>query len=502
MAFLYPSGSNNRGLPERLVVESVYQNGFLKGYRNYSTGVMIEQVTQVNAHGNGTRVQFQNGAETLYSYQSSTGWLTGMTVYHSGVIRNIDYQYDLNGNLTSRQQTFRQGTGSDVNESFYYDNLYRLTQYTQETRGDWGGGGDEPCPPDMVCTGPVPDPGDPPPKEIQSLHGNSSYTTSNSTNIVAYYSYDGYGNLLSKGDVGFNGASYTYAGGAPESRPTRLLSVSSSHGTQTFTYDGNGNVINDGLQSFTYTTFDKPIEVRRAADFRTLFRYGPKRELVYQQDIRPTGTQTRWLFGGYERSVQENGDIEHRFMVGGTVITHTEHGSGTTEQVTHLHKDAQGSTVVITGHAVLGNVLKQQIVYDPWGKQATLWSHSQFIFGLRLGEMRGYTGHTMVNDLNLIHMGGRTYNPVLGRFMQADPFIQAGANLQNYNRYSYVLNNPLSYTDPSGYLFKRLNKAFGSFAPFVGMALMAKPRGSKRAVARRSSYSRQHARLRTLITNV
>nr|WP_256473647.1 RHS repeat-associated core domain-containing protein [Aliidiomarina quisquiliarum] len=114
--------------------------------------------------------------------------------------------------------------------------------------------------------------------------------------------------------------------------------------------------------------------------------------------------------------------------------------------------------------------MKQQIAYDPWGKQATLWSHSQFIFGLRLGEMRGYTGHTMVNDLNLIHMGGRTYNPMLGRFMQADPFIQAGANLQNYNRYSYVLNNPLSYTDPSGYLFKRLNKAFGNFAPFVGMA--------------------------------
>ena len=76
------------------------------------------------------------------------------------------------------------------------------------------------------------------PKRIQSLQGGSSYTTSSSTNMVAYYSYDGYGNLLSKGDVGFNGASYTYAGGAPESRPTRLLSVSSSHGTQTFTYDG------------------------------------------------------------------------------------------------------------------------------------------------------------------------------------------------------------------------------------------------------------------------
>lgn len=58
----------------------------------------------------------------------------------------------------------------------------------------------------------------------------------------------------------------------------------------------------------------------------------------------------------------------------------------------------------------------------------------------------------MVNDYE-VHMGGRTYNPILGRFMQADPFVQAPANLQNYNRYSYVLNNPMSYTDPSGYNF-------------------------------------------------
>ena len=64
----------------------------------------------------------------------------------------------------------------------------------------------------------------------------------------------------------------------------------------------------------------------------------------------------------------------------------------------------------------------------------------------------------MVNDFEVIHMGGRTYNPHLGRFMQADPFVQAPGNLQNYNRYSYVLNNPMSYTDPSGYFFKKLFK--------------------------------------------
>ncbi|MDO6718541.1 RHS repeat-associated core domain-containing protein [Psychrosphaera sp. 1_MG-2023] len=52
-----------------------------------------------------------------------------------------------------------------------------------------------------------------------------------------------------------------------------------------------------------------------------------------------------------------------------------------------------------------------------------------------------------------MHMNGRIYDPTLGRFLQADPHIQAPHNSQNYNRYSYVLNNPMSYTDPSGYFF-------------------------------------------------
>ncbi len=71
-------------------------------------------------------------------------------------------------------------------------------------------------------------------------------------------------------------------------------------------------------------------------------------------------------------------------------------------------------------------------------------------------------------------MNGRIYDPTLGRFLQADPFIQAPKNSQNYNRYSYVLNNPMSYTDPSGYyalgnIFKPFKKAVRGFFRAIGV---------------------------------
>ena len=72
---------------------------------------------------------------------------------------------------------------------------------------------------------------------------------------------------------------------------------------------------------------------------------------------------------------------------------------------------------------------------------------------------RGFGGHEMLANMDIVHMNGRIYDPVVGRFLQADPFVQAPKNLQNLNRYSYVLNNPLSYTDPSGYFFNKLGKS-------------------------------------------
>ena len=64
---------------------------------------------------------------------------------------------------------------------------------------------------------------------------------------------------------------------------------------------------------------------------------------------------------------------------------------------------------------------------------------------------RGYTGHEYLPWFNLYNMNGRLYDPLVGRFLSPDPYIADLTSTQEYNRYSYCLNNPLIYSDPSGY---------------------------------------------------
>ncbi len=75
-----------------------------------------------------------------------------------------------------------------------------------------------------------------------------------------------------------------------------------------------------------------------------------------------------------------------------------------------------------------------------------------------------YMHREHLDEMGLIHMNGRVYDPLIGRFMSADPFIQAPDNLQSHNRYAYVMKNPLNLTDPSGYW--KFSGNSGSGLPF------------------------------------
>lgn len=115
----------------------------------------------------------------------------------------------------------------------------------------------------------------------------------------------------------------------------------------------------------------------------------------------------------------------------------------------YIYRDLQGSITHITNSS---GTLVQELSYDAWGRLRNPDTQVAYAPGaepaLFLG--RGYTGHEHLQQFGLINMNARLYDPALGRFLSPDPYVQSPDFTQNYNRYSYCLNNPLKYTDPNG----------------------------------------------------
>ncbi|MFW6219190.1 MAG: RHS repeat domain-containing protein, partial [Bacteroidota bacterium] len=96
-----------------------------------------------------------------------------------------------------------------------------------------------------------------------------------------------------------------------------------------------------------------------------------------------------------------------------------------------------------------GNIL-EEYSFDAWGRRRNpvTWKYQNVPDPVYFS--RGYTGHEHLEMFGLINMNGRIYDPVLCRFLSPDNYVASPFHSQSYNRYSYALNNPLIYTDPSG----------------------------------------------------
>jgi RHS repeat-associated protein len=130
--------------------------------------------------------------------------------------------------------------------------------------------------------------------------------------------------------------------------------------------------------------------------------------------------------------------------------------SNPSQQVTFLFKDHLGSITAEVDAVPIPQVESIRArSFAEWGERrhagGQMPSLANPITLIGFATDRGFTGHEMLDEVGFIHMNGRIYEAVSGRFLSPDPIVQAPFDLQNYNRYSYVMNNPLSFTDPTGY---------------------------------------------------
>ncbi len=240
--------------------------------------------------------------------------------------------------------------------------------------------------------------------------------------------YDSKGNISSMDNVG----SMTYGS---QTNPYLLTS---------FTPTG-GSAIAYPRQTVTYSSFDRPLTITDGTTTASIV-YGGDDERVKMTVTNGSGTLlTRYYAGGrYEKDLLPNNTTVERLYLGGDAYS---------APMVRIRRNGGNWVLYNIGRDYLGSIVQIQTSggsdeayasYDPWGNEY-VYTDSPVEF---LG--RGFTGHEHLPWFGLINMNARLYDPLTGRFLSPDPYIQDPGFTQNYNRYTYALNNPLKYTDPEG----------------------------------------------------
>ena len=221
--------------------------------------------------------------------------------------------------------------------------------------------------------------------------------------------------------------------------------------------DTQGDTLAIPRQSHTYDAYDRPKSVSTSSYQRTniiSFTYNGAgdRAVMTRTSRGHTGQQVqhRKYYIGSRYEFYEGREL---LYLGGDAYSAPmvlEHVGSDSTAVYNIGRDYLGS---ITHIATADGTLVAEYSYDPWGRMRdpetlVICSSQPSLF-----LDRGYTGHERLPWFDLINMNARLYDPLVGRFLAPDPFVQAPDFTQNFNRYSYCLNNPLKYKDPNGEFF-------------------------------------------------
>jgi RHS repeat-associated protein len=366
--------------------------GYLSKIINNSNSTVIWQANTLDSMGDITSDSMAAGAFTDTRSYDVLGRLHTVQAGSGNTIQNDTFDYDAVGNLHDR--SWIDSSAVSHTETFGYDPLDRLTS----------------------VTGPA-----------------------NKT-----LSYDAAGNLTYKSDIG----TYSYTSGTH--RVASITGTVNGVSNPSFSYDNNGNVKAEAGLSASWTSFNMPSLLTRGSSSSS-FTYGPEHERITQVATSSGGTvTTNYAGSSFEQVITSStGVTENHYYISayGRRIAMLVDASNATSSWRYFHQDHLSTVEVVTDQ---NGTLVERLSYDAWGKRRNL-DGTDSATPIGAINRRGYTDQEELDSIGLVHMNARIYDPVITRFLSADSIIQFDDDPQSHNRYSYALNRPLHYIDPTGH---------------------------------------------------
>ncbi|WP_273660432.1 RHS repeat domain-containing protein, partial [Pseudomonas aeruginosa] len=385
--------------------------GFAAGEQD-GAGTTLRQIQARDARDQIVRESYGNGVLSQRDYQPATGWLTRIQASKGGsVLQSLSYRYDGLGNLLERSDA------RGYSEVLSYDDLNRLL------------------------------------RSARTLDG---------TQVVQDFTYDALGNLTGKSGVGaYRYGSYSSAeqqlcagrGGVAQPGPHAVRGTSAG----TYCYDARGNQLSGPGRQVKYASFDKPVEISAGSSL-SRFSYDPERKR-YLQTV--DGRTSVYLDEGRFEEVNDGGRSWQDAYVGDYLILRKEGGA---VKKLYLLRDALGSVEILLD---ANGAVSERQSFAAFGEHRGADWKDNGNQPTATSTRRGFTGHEHLEESGLVHMNGRVYDPVIGRFLSADIVYQDTANAQAYNRYSYGWNNPIASVDPTGYALEEISSSKSWYSPVI-----------------------------------